>query len=149
MTGLLHRLFVLFGNFRNLELFAERFVVEDVLLALDDVDVAGERLAVSDGELDRIGMLGKSVADHPHTAVKIGSDAVHLVGENEPRDFVAVGLAPDGLGLRLDTGDGVEQSYGSIENSKRTLDFNGEIHMDRRVDDVDAVLDAVSRHERR
>ena len=42
------------GNFDDLELLAERFVVEDVLLALDDVDVAGERLARSNGELDRI-----------------------------------------------------------------------------------------------
>ena len=44
---LLHRLAILLGNFRNLELLAQRFVVEDVLLALDDVDMAGEELAGS------------------------------------------------------------------------------------------------------
>jgi hypothetical protein len=38
------------------ELLAEGLVVEDVLLALDDVDVAREELARADGELDREGL---------------------------------------------------------------------------------------------
>jgi thiamine monophosphate synthase len=80
-------------------------VISNFLLALDDVDMAGEELTGANRELNRIGVLRKSVADHPHAAVEVGADTVHLVGEDEARDFVAVSLAPDGLGLRLDAGD--------------------------------------------
>ena len=41
------------GHVHDLERLAERRVVEDVLLALDDVDVAREQLARADRELQR------------------------------------------------------------------------------------------------
>src|SRR6266576_5809331 len=110
MTGLLHSLAILFRNRGDLELLAERFVVEDVLLALDDVDVASEGLAASNRKLDRIRILGETILDHAQTAIKAGADAIHFVGEDESRDFVAVGLAPHRLSLRLDASDGIEKS---------------------------------------
>ena len=78
-----------------------------------------------------------------HAAIEVGADAVHLVGEDQARNLVAVGLAPHGLGLRLDAGDGIEQRDRAVEHAQRALDFDGEVDVARRVDDVDAVLDAV------
>src|SRR3546814_6726126 len=54
------------------------------------------------------------------------------------------GLAPDGFGLGLDAGDGVEERNGAIEHAQRAFDFDGEVDVARRVDDVDAELGAVA-----
>ena len=50
---------------------------------------------------------------------------------------VLVGLAPDGLRLRLDAGDTVEHGYRTVEHAQGTLDLDGEVDVARRVDDVD------------
>ena len=55
------------------------------------------------------------------------------------RDAVAVGLAPDGLALRLDTGDGVEDRDGAVEDAERPLHLDREVDVAGRVDDVDPV----------
>jgi hypothetical protein len=72
--------------------------------------------------------------------VEVRADAVHLVDERDARDVVLVGLAPDGLGLRLDAGDRVEQRDGAVEHAQRALDLDGEVDVAGRVDDVDAVV---------
>ena len=56
--------------------------------------------------------------------------------------LVLVGLAPDRLGLGLDAGHGVEHGHGAVEHPQRPLHLDGEVHVARRVDDVDPV----SRH---
>ncbi len=144
----LDRIAVLGRHVDDVELLAQRFVVEDVLLALDDVDVPGEQLARSDGELERKRVLREAVANHRQAAIEVGADAIHLVGEDQARHAVAVGLSPDGLGLRLDAGDGIEERDGAVEHAERALDFDGEVDVSRRVDDVDAVLGTVARPER-
>ena len=53
---------------------------------------------------------------------------------------VLVGLAPHGLGLRLDAGDAVEHGDGAVEHAQRALDLDGEVDVAGRVDDVDAVV---------
>src|SRR5215471_8295252 len=78
--------------------------------------------------------------DHLHAAVELGTDPVHLVHEADPRHAVLVGLAPDGLRLRLHAGYGVEHGDGTVEHPQRTLDFYGEVDVPRRVDDVDRVV---------
>ncbi len=70
---------------------------------------------------------------------KFGADAVHLVDVGDARDVVLVGLAPHGLGLRLDAGDRVEQRDGAVEHAQRALDLDGEVDVAGRVDDVDPV----------
>ena len=60
--------------------------------------------------------------------LKFGADAVHLVDEADARYLVLVGLAPDGLALGLDAGDGVEDSHRTVEDAQRAL------HLDREVD---------------
>ena len=54
--------------------------------------------------------------------------------------LVLVGLAPDGLRLRLYAGDGVEQRDRTVEHAQRALDLDGEVDVARRVDDVDPMI---------
>ncbi len=68
---------------------------------------------------------------------EVGADAVHLVDEADAGNAVLVGLAPDGLGLGLDAGDGVEHGDRAVEHAQRALDFDGEVDVTGRVDDVD------------
>ena len=72
--------------------------------------------------------------------LEVRADAVHLVDEADARHAVLVGLAPDGLRLRLDAGDRVEHGDRAVEHAQRALDFGGEVDVARRVDDVDAVI---------
>ena len=54
--------------------------------------------------------------------------------------LVLVGLAPDGLRLRLDAGDRVEDGDRAVEHAQRALDLDGEVDVAGRIDDVDAVV---------
>jgi hypothetical protein len=74
------------------------------------------------------------------TRKKSASHAVHLVDEGQARHAVLVGLAPHGLGLRLDAAHGAENRHGAVQNPERTLNLDGEIHMTGRIDDVDPVV---------
>jgi hypothetical protein len=57
-----------------------------------------------------------------------------------------VGLAPDGFGLRLDAADRVVDHDRAVEHAHGALDLDREVHVARRVDDVDAVLGVVAGH---
>ena len=81
--------------------------------------------------------LGDDLIEGP---LEVRTDAVHLVDETDARHAVLVGLAPHGLGLRLDAGDRVEHRDGAVEHAQRALDLGGEVDVARRVDDVDAVI---------
>ena len=76
--------------------------------------------------------------------VEIRTGLVHLVDEDQTRNVVLVGLAPDGFRLGLDALVAIEQRDGAVENAQRTLDFNREVHVAGGVDDVEAVLRAVT-----
>ncbi len=144
VAGRLDPLPVRLGHRHLGEGLAEGLVVEDDLDPPEHVDVAGEHLARAHRQLDRVGLLGEPVPDHGQAAVEVRADPVHLVGEDDPGHAVAVGLAPDGLGLRLDAGDRVEQGHGAVEHAERALHLDGEVHVARRIDDVDAVLECRS-----
>jgi hypothetical protein len=91
------------------------------------------------------GLARRTIRDHPADSIEVGPDAVHLVDEGDARHAVLVGLAPNGLGLRLDSAYGAEHRDGAVENAKRTLDLGGEVHVPGRVDDVDPVVVPVAR----
>ena len=95
--------------------------------------------SVPQGSCRTSGRRLEAVDDHVDRALEVGAGAVHLVHEADPRDVVAVGLAPDGLGLRLDAGDRVEHGDGAVEDPERTLDLDREVDVAGRVDDVDPV----------
>ena len=135
------RLVGIFGrNFDFVELRAELLVVPDQRLHLDDVDDALEFGFGADrpGDDHRAG--AQAIDHHVDAALEVRAGAVHLVDEADARHVVLVGLAPHGFGLRLDAGDGVEHGDRAVEHAHRTLDFDGEVDVARRVDDVDAVV---------
>ena len=76
---------------------------------------------------------------------KFAPGAVHLVDEGDARDLVLGRLAPDGFGLRLHAGDAAEHGDRAVEHAHGALDFGREIHVARRVDDVDPVRHAEER----
>ena len=59
--------------------------------------------------------------------------------------LVAVGLAPDRLGLRLDAGDRIEDGDRAVEHAQAALDLDREVHVPGRVDDVDPVAAPLGR----
>ena len=73
-------------------------------------------------------------------AMKVGAHAVHLVHVADAGDIVAVRLPPNGLGLRLDSRNGVEHDHAAIEDAQAALHLSGEVHVARRVDDVYGVV---------
>ena len=127
------------GDVLDQDLLAEVVVVDDGL-HVDEVDDAEEVALGADRQLQRHGVRAEAV-DHRLDALgEVRADAVHLVDVGDARDLVLVGLAPDGLRLRLDAGDGVEQRDRAVEHAQRALDLDGEVHVAGRVDDVDAVV---------
>ena len=70
----------------------------------------------------------------------VGADAVELVDEGNARHVVLGGLTPNGLGLRLDAGDGVEDGDGTVEDAQAALDLGREVNVARGVDDLDDVV---------
>ena len=119
---------------------AKVFTLPNPLFHLDQIDDAFELVFCADRKSDRGGDRTGPVLDHANTVVKVCADLVHLVDEDDTRNLVAVGLTPDGFGLGFDTGVGVEQADSTIENRKRTLDFDGEVNVAGGVDDVETDL---------
>ena len=70
---------------------------------------------------------------------EVGADAVVLVDERDAGHAVLGGLAPHGLGLRLDAGDGIEDGDGAVEDAQAALDLGREVHVARGIDDLEAV----------
>ena len=60
-------------------------------------------LLLTDRDLHADGVRAEAVAHRLDGVEEVGAGAVHLVDEGDARDVVLVGLAPDGLRLRLDT----------------------------------------------
>ena len=135
------------GDVRVLELGAE-LVLPDQRLVLDQVDDAGEVALLADRDLDRQRVGAEAFAHRLDGAEEVGAGAVHLVDVGDPRDLVLVGLAPDGLGLGLYAGDRVEEGDRAVEHPEAALDLDGEVHVARRVDDVDAVVLPLARRRR-
>ena len=131
-----------------LELGRDRHLLPLLALALvphlgghgDEVDDALVVALGPDGELDDGRRGVEAVLDHRDGAEEVGADAVHLVDEADAGHPVLVGLAPDGLGLGLHAGDGVEHRDGAVEDAQRALHLDGEVDVTGGVDDVDAMV---------
>ena len=126
------------------DVLAEIVVVDD-RLHVDQVDDAQEVALGADRQLDRHGVRAEAVDHRLHAAVEVRADAVHLVDVGDARDLVLVGLAPDGLGLRLYAGDGVEQGDRTVEHAQRALHLDREVDVAGRIDDVDPMIGPLTR----
>src|SRR6266545_2403511 len=105
----------------------------------DQVDDADEVGLGTDRELQHQRYGGQPGADHVDAAHELRAGPVQLVDEADPRNAVPVGLPPDGLRLRLDTGDTVEHRDRAVEDAQRALHLDREVDVPRGVDDVDRV----------
>ncbi len=114
-----------------------------------EVDDAPELGLAADRHLQRHGPGAEALDHHVDAAEEVGADAVHLVDVADARDAVLVGLAPDGLGLRLDAAHRAEQGDGAVEHAQAALDLDGEVHVPGRVYDVDAHVAPVAGRRRR
>ena len=87
--------------------------------------------------LDRSRDRACAILDHINAIEEISADFVHLVDEHDPRNMIAVSLAPNGFCLRLYAGIGIQHTYRAIENRQRALNFNCEVHVSGRINDVE------------
>ena len=125
------------GNLAGLHLRAEVVGPGD-RAHLDEVDDAAVVLLLADGQLDRHGLRAEPVDHRLDGGEEVRAGAVHLVHEGDARNAVALGLAPDGLGLGLDAGDRVEDGDRAVEDAQAALHFDGKVHVPGRIDNVDA-----------
>ena len=124
-------------------------VIPPDLLHADQVDDALEVLAHAQRELQDQGVGVQLGAHHRHGAVEVGPDAVHLVQEGDLGDVVFVGLAPHGLGLGFDPFHRAENTHRTVQDPQGPLDFDGEIDVAGRVDEMDLdVLPGAGGHRR-
>ncbi len=119
---------------------AHGFIVVGNRLHADEVDNAEELVFGTDGELDGDGIRFELADDLIERPFEVCADAIHLVDEADARDTVFVGLAPDGLRLRLDASNRVEHGDRAVEHTERPFHFRGEVHVAGRIDDVDTVI---------
>ena len=115
-------------------------LVEAEGLHADQVHDALEGVLLADRDDDRDGVAAEDGLHVLHAAEEVGADAVHLVHEDDLRDLVLLGLAPDLLGLGLDAGDGAEERDRAVEDAERALDLGGEVDVSGGVDDRDLVV---------
>ena len=109
----------------------------------DQVDDAPEVVLSAHGQLSGNGVSAQTILHGLDGMHEVGAHAVVLVDERDTGNAVALGLTPNGLGLRLNACDGVEDRNGAIENAQGTLDLSGEVDVARGVDDLEAVLNVV------
>ena len=122
------------------ELGAERLARPDEPLHPDEIDDALEIALGADRQLQADGLAGDALDDVVDAFEEVGADLVHLVDEDDARHVVLVGLAPHGLGLRLDALVAVEHAHGAVEHAQRALDLDGEIDVAGGVDDVQPLV---------
>src|SRR5690554_3379502 len=113
---------------------------------LDEVDNTLEAGLFTDWQLENQRLRAEALDDGVDREVEVGAHLVHLVDEADARHVVLVGLAPDGLGLGLDTLLAVEDGNRTVEHAERALHLDGEVDVAGRVDDVDLVLVPEARH---
>ncbi len=112
----------------------------DPRLALEQVDHAREVVLHADRQRHYQRGGCENVLDLLHDAVEVGADPVQLVDENDARNLGIVGVAPVRLRLRLHAARATENADTAVKNLERTVDFDREVHVSRRVDDVEAML---------
>mmetsp|Transcript_25335 Transcript_25335/g.60550 ORF Transcript_25335/g.60550 Transcript_25335/m.60550 type:complete len:792 (-) Transcript_25335:17-2392(-) len=128
------------GDLHLVELGTERLSLPHDGLHLHKVNDARETALRADRELEDERGGAQEVLDGADSLVEVGADAIHLVDEAHAGHAVFVGLAPHGLGLRLDARHAVEESDGAVEHAEGALHLEGEVNVTGRVDDVDAVV---------
>src|SRR5579859_5187318 len=125
---------------KNFVLGSESFFEPNHDVLFQKIDYADEIIFATEGKLEGNGMSTEALANGADDVVKIGAHAVHLVYETNARDAILVGLTPNGFRLRLHAGDRVKHTNCAVEHAQGAFDFDGEVYVARRVDDVDTIF---------
>ena len=126
------------GNLADDVLGANRLVVPDDGLHLDQVDDTAKLVFLSDGNLNRDGLGVEALAEGIDGMLEISTHLVDLVNEANSRDAVLVGLTPNFFRLRLHAMHGVKHRNRAVEHAQRALHLGREIHVAGRINNVDA-----------
>jgi len=112
----------------------------DDLLHREEIHDAEEIRFGTDRNLDRHGARAEAFANLIDAIEEVRAHTIHLIYEDDARHFVLIRLAPDGLGLRLHGGDRIEERDEAVEHAEAPFDFDCEVHVARRVDNIDTRL---------
>ncbi len=112
-------------------------------LHFNKIDNAFELIFSADWQLNWKSDCAKTRANHFYATVEIGTNLVHLIDEDHTWNMVLLSLTPNSFSLRLYASIRIEKSDCAVENAERTLNFDGEVNVARRVDDVEATLLAI------
>ena len=117
-----------------------KLIIEDIGLHFDQVNDALELSFRADGQLNRNRVTFEPIVHHVENIEEIGAHDVHLVHIDHARYIVFVGLAPNRLGLGLHAALGAQHGHRTVEHAQGALHLNGEVHVTRRVDNVDTAV---------
>ena len=124
------------GNFLHADILSKVIVV-NVCFHFNQVNDTLEAVLASDRELNGNSVTFKSVEHHVHNMVEIGAHNVHLIYIGHTGNHIVVSLSPNGFRLRLNASLCTENSYRTVKNSERTLNFNCKVNVTGSVDDID------------
>src|SRR6185437_4304881 len=131
-------LFEVGGNFFHFVFGAHGLIAPVDSLHADEIDDSFETSFLSDGDLNSYGTGVEALADGIDGMLEVGAHLVHLFDEANSWDTVFIRLAPYGFRLRLHAMHSVKHGAGSIQHAQRALHLSGEIHVARRINNVDA-----------
>mmetsp|Transcript_10350 Transcript_10350/g.18248 ORF Transcript_10350/g.18248 Transcript_10350/m.18248 type:complete len:493 (-) Transcript_10350:441-1919(-) len=114
--------------------------IPDQGLHLHQINHSFEDVLSTNGQLDNARDSAKVGLDHVNAAVEISTSAIHLVHETHTGHLVLISLAPNSLGLGLNTGHSIENADSTVKNTEGTLDLQSEVNVTRGINDVDLVL---------
>ena len=109
-------------------------------LHLDEIDNTRKVFFGAYGQLNRNAPRPKTLLNLVYHAQKIRTGAIHLVNEDDSRHLIFIRLPPDGLRLWLNARSPTKHHHSPIQNPEAPFDFNGEINVSGRIDDIDAML---------
>src|SRR6266852_1475025 len=145
------RLVPQFFHFENFKFRTQRLFQPDDYFFFQEIDDPDEIIFAAEGKLQGNGVGSKTLSNGVDDVVEIRAHAVHLVHETDPRHAILVRLAPHRFRLRLHARDGIKHADCAVQHPQRTLHFHGEVHVARRINNVDAIFlaEAVPRSRRR
>ena len=139
----------MFRRNRTAPNFFAKFTVVDNGFHRDQVNHADERFFAAHRELNWHCVVVEPLFHALDDSFRIRAESIHLVDESDSRHVVALHLSIHGQRLALHTPGGTQDQDGTIENSQAAFDFDREVNVSWRVDDVNRVIVLVDTCDRR
>ena len=72
--------------------------------------------------------------------IKVRAHDVHFVDIDHSGNAILISLTPNGFRLRFNTALCAENGHRTVQYAQRTLNFNREVHVSGRVDNIDTMV---------